>query len=146
MDHVARGQCGERFIGQVEKFGMRIVVVGQIGEQFRDVVAGIQPTEVPGRGPEPPHELGLGHQVECLGRFVEEDYSTMGEYVKSRLEGVLEPPCPLGQSADFTEFPLKSETTRLVSLKSVTRSTKALAFSEGIGRVLAAERESQPEA
>ena len=67
--------------------------------------ASVKPGEVFGRGPKPPHEPGLGHQVERFGRFVEEDYSTMGEYVKSRLEGVFQPPGALRQSADFAEFP-----------------------------------------
>ncbi len=105
VDGFARRQRGERFIGQIEKFRMRIVVVGQTAQQFRDVVTGIKPRQVPARGPEPPHEPGFGHQVERFGRFVEEDYSTMGEYVKSRLEGVLQPAGTLRQSADLAEFP-----------------------------------------
>ena len=68
---------------------MRIVVVGQIAQQLDHVITGVQPGEVLPGGPEPPHESGFGHQVERIGRFVEEDYSTMGQYVKSRLERVL---------------------------------------------------------
>ena len=84
---------------------MRIVFVGQFAEQLDDVVAGVQAGQVPPRRTKPPQQFGLRHQVECFGRFVEEDYSTKGQYVKSRLERVLEPLRPLGQSAYLAEFP-----------------------------------------
>ena len=105
VDRFARRQSGKRFIGQIEKLRMRIVVVGQTAQQLRDVVAGIKPRQVLACGPKPSHELCFGHQVERFGRFVEKDYSTMGEYVKSRLERVFQPPGALRQSPDLAEFP-----------------------------------------
>ena len=100
-------QGGERFICQIEKFRMRIVLVGQIAQQLGNIVAGIQPGQVPPGGAKPPQKFGLRHQVERFGRFVEEDYSTKGQYVKSRLERVLESSGPLGQGPDLAEFPRK---------------------------------------
>ena len=92
------GQARQGFVGQVEQFRMRVVLVGQLVEQFRDVVAGVQPGQVAAGDAEPPLELGFGQQVEGLGRFAEEDYSTQGQQVKSRLERAFEPLASLRQT------------------------------------------------
>ena len=77
---------------------MRVVVVGQPAQQFRHVVAGIQARQLAAGRAKPPQQFRLRQQVQGFRRFVEEDYSTDGQQVKSRLEGPFEPPSPLRQS------------------------------------------------
>ena len=59
-DRFAGGQRGEGFVGQIEKFRMRIVRFGQIVEQLGDIVTGVQAQQVFARRPEAPQELRLG--------------------------------------------------------------------------------------
>jgi hypothetical protein len=57
---------------RVEQPGMRIVQVSQIGQQFGDIVAGIQGTKIATKTCEAFDRHGLGQQVEGLGRFGKE--------------------------------------------------------------------------
>ena len=90
------GEPAQGLGGQIEKLRMRIIIVGQFTEQLRNVIAGVKTGKVTAGRTKPPQELGLGQQVQRVGRFAEEDYSTKGQYVKSRLERTLQPPAPLG--------------------------------------------------
>ena len=86
---------------------MGVAIVGQPAEQFGDIVAGVETQQLAAGRAKPPQELRLGQQVQGVGRFVEEDYSTEGQQVKSRLEGPLKPSTPFGQSPYLAEFPRK---------------------------------------
>ena len=89
---------------RVEQPGVRVVEVGQIGQQLGDVVAGIQGRQIAAKRCEALDRHGLGQQVERLGRLGKQHDIGNAQQVKSTLERRLEPPCPLGQHRDLPQL------------------------------------------
>jgi len=99
VQHGLAGRQGRQGrLGQIEQLRMGIVLIGQLVEQLCDVIAGVKTRQVAAGRPKAPQELRLGQHVQGFGRFAEEDYSTKGQEVKSRLERAFEPPAPLRQT------------------------------------------------
>ena len=89
----------------VEQPGMRIVIVGQIGQQFGDIVAGIQGRQIAAETCEALHRRSLGKEVQRLGRLGKQHDIRNAQQVKPTLEWRLEPSPPLGQRSDLPHAP-----------------------------------------
>ena len=70
---------------RVEQPGMRVVVVGQIGQQFGDIVAGIQGRKIAAKRCKALDRRRLGKQVERLGRLRKHHDIGNAQEVKSTL-------------------------------------------------------------
>ncbi len=71
---------------RVEQLGVRVVKVGQIGQQFGDVVAGIQGRKIAAKRCEAFDRRGLGQQVERVGRLGKEHDIGNAQKVKATLQ------------------------------------------------------------
>ena len=79
--------------------------IRQIGQQFGDVVAGIQGRKIAAKRCEAFDRHGLGQQVERLGRLGKQHDIGNAQQVKSTLQRRLEPTCTLGQYGDLSQLP-----------------------------------------
>ena len=90
---------------RVEQPGVRIVIVRQIGQQFGDVVAGIQGRQIAAETCEALQRRGLGQEVQRLRRLGQQHDIGNAKQVKPTLEGRLQPPAPLGQPRHLPQLP-----------------------------------------
>jgi hypothetical protein len=106
---------------RVEQLGVRVVEVRQIGQQFGDVVAGIQGRKIAAKRWKTLDGRGLSQQLERLGRFREDHHIGNAQEVKATLKGRLEPTCPFGQERDLPQIAREHGRDR-ARLEDVNRS------------------------
>ncbi len=89
---------------RVEQPWVRVVDVGQIDQQFGDVIAGIQGRKIAAKRCESLDRHCLGQQVERFGRLGKKHNIGNAQQVKSTLDRRLEASCTLGQHRDLPQL------------------------------------------
>jgi hypothetical protein len=77
---------------------VRVCLVGHCGQQFDDVIPGIQPIQIDRRALKPPFQFRFRQLFLDIGFFEQEHFSTDLKHVMGTLEGTLHPASTLRQS------------------------------------------------
>ena len=114
--------------GRVEQRRVRVVVLGAVGEQFGDVVPGVQGRQVVPQCREPLLHPRLGEQVEpAVGLADEHDWQTVSRSnATSKFDFSRRP--PFARARTLPNSRVNSVVMRLVSLQSCPRTTEGEAL------------------